>query len=184
MLTKQLTCAKYAFSFLTEFLIFLLCGANFLEVRGKETLKTGPRVLDAGSSPYQIFWASRIRPSESPSIARDRHPATGLVQTNSKDLHIRKLPCIRCASAGCATLLLTCIIMSSTARTVWWRTKPQSKLQRFWRRPMLWTLFVVLLVMWLLGFSFHVAGGLIHLLLVVALVVLVINLLTGRRAAV
>ncbi|GAC1432768.1 MAG: hypothetical protein NVS1B11_18910 [Terriglobales bacterium] len=49
---------------------------------------------------------------------------------------------------------------------------------------MLWTLFVVLLVMWLLGFSFHVAGGLIHLLLVVALVVLVINLLTGRRAAV
>ncbi|MDP9161264.1 MAG: lmo0937 family membrane protein [Acidobacteriota bacterium] len=49
---------------------------------------------------------------------------------------------------------------------------------------MLWTLFVILLVMWLLGFSFHVAGGLIHLLLVVALVVLVINLLTGRRAAV
>ncbi len=49
---------------------------------------------------------------------------------------------------------------------------------------MLWTLFVVLLVMWLLGFSFHVAGGLIHLLLVVALVVLVINLLTGRTAAV
>jgi hypothetical protein len=38
--------------------------------------------------------------------------------------------------------------------------------------------------MWLLGFSFHVAGGLIHLLLVVALVVLVINLLTGRSAAV
>ncbi|MEY2413018.1 MAG: hypothetical protein QOD84_1624 [Acidobacteriaceae bacterium] len=49
---------------------------------------------------------------------------------------------------------------------------------------MLWTLFVILLVMWLLGFSFHVAGGLIHLLLVVALVVLVINLLTGRSAAV
>ncbi len=49
---------------------------------------------------------------------------------------------------------------------------------------MLWTLFVILLVMWLLGFSFHVAGGLIHLLLVVALVVLVINLLSGRRAAV
>ena len=47
---------------------------------------------------------------------------------------------------------------------------------------MLWTVFVVLLVLWLLGFSLHVAGGLIHLLLVVALVVLVINLLTGRRA--
>jgi hypothetical protein len=49
---------------------------------------------------------------------------------------------------------------------------------------MLWTVFVLLLVLWLLGFSFHIAGGLIHLLLVVALVVLVINLLTGRRAAV
>jgi hypothetical protein len=49
---------------------------------------------------------------------------------------------------------------------------------------MLWTIFVVLLVLWLLGFSLHVAGGLIHLLLVVALVVLVINLLSGRRGSV
>jgi hypothetical protein len=48
----------------------------------------------------------------------------------------------------------------------------------------LWTIFVILLVLWLLGFSFHVAGGLIHLLLVIALVVLVINLLSGRRSAV
>ena len=46
---------------------------------------------------------------------------------------------------------------------------------------MLWTVFVILLVLWLLGFSFHIAGGLIHLLLVVALVVLVINLVSGRR---
>jgi hypothetical protein len=49
---------------------------------------------------------------------------------------------------------------------------------------MLWTVFVVLLILWLLGFSFHIAGGLIHLLLVVALVVLVINLLSGRGATV
>jgi hypothetical protein len=49
---------------------------------------------------------------------------------------------------------------------------------------MLWTIFVVLLVLWLLGFSLHVAGGLIHLLLVVALVVLVINLVSGRRTAI
>jgi uncharacterized protein DUF5670 len=49
---------------------------------------------------------------------------------------------------------------------------------------MLWTIFVVLLILWLLGFSLHIAGGLIHLLLVVALVVLVINLLSGRRSAV
>jgi len=49
---------------------------------------------------------------------------------------------------------------------------------------MLWTIFVVLVILWLLGFSLHVAGGLIHLLLVVALVVLVINLVSGRRSAV
>jgi len=49
---------------------------------------------------------------------------------------------------------------------------------------MLWTIFVVLLVLWLLGFSFHVAGSLIHLLLVIAVVVLIINLLSGRRSAV
>jgi len=48
---------------------------------------------------------------------------------------------------------------------------------------MLWTIFVILLVLWLLGFSFHVAGSLIHLLLVIAVVVLLINLLTGRRTA-
>jgi len=47
---------------------------------------------------------------------------------------------------------------------------------------MLWTIFVVVLIMWLLGFSFHIAGGLIHLLLVVALVILLFNLLSGRRA--
>jgi Family of unknown function (DUF5670) len=49
---------------------------------------------------------------------------------------------------------------------------------------MLWTIFVVLLIMWLLGFSLHVGGALTHLLLVVGLVVLVINLLSGRRSAV
>jgi Family of unknown function (DUF5670) len=46
---------------------------------------------------------------------------------------------------------------------------------------MLWTIFVIILVLWVLGFSFHIAGGLIHLLLVVALIVLVFNLVTGRR---
>ena len=49
---------------------------------------------------------------------------------------------------------------------------------------MLWTIFVVLLILWLLGFSFHVAGGLIHILLVVAVVVLILNLLGGRRSTV
>ena len=46
---------------------------------------------------------------------------------------------------------------------------------------MLWTIVAVLLILWLLGFSLHIAGGLIHILLVIAVVVVVINLLTGRR---
>jgi len=47
---------------------------------------------------------------------------------------------------------------------------------------MLWTIFAILVVLWLLGFGFHVGGGLIHALLVVAAIVLVWNLLTGRRS--
>ncbi len=46
---------------------------------------------------------------------------------------------------------------------------------------MLWTIFVILIVLWILGFSFHIAGSLIHLLLVIALGVLIFNLLAGRR---
>jgi hypothetical protein len=45
---------------------------------------------------------------------------------------------------------------------------------------MLWTIVVVLLILWVLGFSMKIAGGLIHLLLVVALVVIVVRLLGGR----
>ena len=47
---------------------------------------------------------------------------------------------------------------------------------------MLWTIIAVLLVLWLLGFSLHVGGSLIHLLLVCAVIVLVYNLITGRRS--
>jgi len=47
---------------------------------------------------------------------------------------------------------------------------------------MLWTLVVILVILWALGFSFHIAGGLVHLLLVVALIVVVVRLLSGRRA--
>lgn len=46
---------------------------------------------------------------------------------------------------------------------------------------MLWTLVAVFLILWLLGFSLSIGGGLIHLLLVIALVLVVINLVTGRR---
>jgi hypothetical protein len=45
---------------------------------------------------------------------------------------------------------------------------------------MLWTVFVILIVLWLLGFVGHVAGGFIHLLLVIAVIVLVIRLMQGR----
>jgi hypothetical protein len=48
--------------------------------------------------------------------------------------------------------------------------------------PMLWTLIVVLVILWLLGFSLNIGAGLIHLLLVVAAIVLIYQLLTGRRA--
>jgi hypothetical protein len=47
---------------------------------------------------------------------------------------------------------------------------------------MLWTIFAILVILWLLGWGFHVAGNLIHLLLVIALVVAIVNLLSGRRA--
>jgi len=44
--------------------------------------------------------------------------------------------------------------------------------------------FVILLLMWLLGlFAFHVAGGLIHLLLIIAVISLVVHFVSGRRAA-
>lgn len=48
---------------------------------------------------------------------------------------------------------------------------------------MLWTILVILLVLWLIGLVLDVVGGLIHLLLVVALVMFVINLVRGRKAA-
>ena len=48
---------------------------------------------------------------------------------------------------------------------------------------MLWTIIVILVVLWLLGFLTNVAGGLIHLLLVIALIVLVLQLLSGRSTA-
>ena len=47
---------------------------------------------------------------------------------------------------------------------------------------MLWTIFVILLVLWLLGVvSSYTLGGFIHILLVLAIVVLIINLIQGRR---
>ena len=46
---------------------------------------------------------------------------------------------------------------------------------------MLWTLIVLLLLFWVLGFAFDVAGGIIHVLLVIAAIVFIVNLIRGRR---
>jgi Family of unknown function (DUF5670) len=48
----------------------------------------------------------------------------------------------------------------------------------------IWTLVVILFVLWLIGFAVHIGGGLIHLLLIAAIIVAAINLLTGRRTVV
>jgi len=47
---------------------------------------------------------------------------------------------------------------------------------------MLWTILVILVILWLLGFVSHVGGNLIHILLVVAVIVLIYNLVAGRRS--
>jgi hypothetical protein len=49
---------------------------------------------------------------------------------------------------------------------------------------MLYTIIGILLLLWVLGFAMHVAGGLIHALLVIALVVFLFNLLSGRRSTI
>jgi hypothetical protein len=49
---------------------------------------------------------------------------------------------------------------------------------------MLWIIFIILLALWLLGLVLDIAGGFIHLLLIVAAIMLLINLLSGRRSVV
>jgi hypothetical protein len=49
---------------------------------------------------------------------------------------------------------------------------------------MLWTLVVLLLILWALGLAFKIAAGAIHLLLVIAVVLIIVNLITGRRTSV
>lgn len=46
---------------------------------------------------------------------------------------------------------------------------------------MLWTVFAILIILWLLGWGFHIAGSLIHILLVLAIIVAVMNLVGGRH---
>ena len=46
---------------------------------------------------------------------------------------------------------------------------------------MLWTIFVILVILWLCGFTFHIAGSLIHLLLVIAVIVVLLRIIQGRK---
>ncbi len=46
---------------------------------------------------------------------------------------------------------------------------------------LLWLIIIILVLMWLGGFSFNIGGGLIHLLLVIALILVIVRLATGRR---
>jgi len=45
---------------------------------------------------------------------------------------------------------------------------------------MLWTIVLILILLWILGFSIHIGGGLIHLLLVIALIIAIVRLIQGR----
>ncbi len=47
---------------------------------------------------------------------------------------------------------------------------------------LLWAIIVILFIVWLLGFALHIAGGLIHIVLVVCVILIVVNILTGRGA--
>src|SRR4051812_21817669 len=62
------------------------------------------------------------------------------------------------------------------------RPRVRSKVNQLKGKHMLWTIFVVLLILWLLGFIGHFGGALIHLLLVIAVIVLIVNLISGRRS--
>lgn len=71
-----------------------------------------------------------------------------------------------------------CFCTNATSELGSWLNKREGK-------KMLWTIFVILLVLWLLGVvSSYTVGGFIHLLLVLALVVLLINIIGGRRTAI
>src|ERR1700756_1501767 len=82
-----------------------------------------------------------------------------------------------CAGLDGATCQLGCGAAASNCSSGW-------RIRSGRETRMLWTVFAILLLLWLLGWGFYVSGSLIHLILVIALVVLVIELITGRRATV
>ena len=59
---------------------------------------------------------------------------------------------------------------------------PLKEFQMYTLANILWTLIVLMVIFWVLGFALHIGGGLIHLILVIAVILLVFNLLSGRGA--
>ena len=78
--------------------------------------------------------------------------------------------------ARCRKTVSFCLIESRNSVAI--RGLKSTQLQGI---PMLWTIIIILVVLWLLGFIGHFGGALIHLLLVIAVVILIINLIQGRR---
>jgi hypothetical protein len=89
---------------------------------------------------------------------------------NFSNLHQNPEALVRPGDAD-AAFLISALASSGTKQM---RTQP--------KESMLWTIFVILLVLWLLGLvSSYTMGGFIHILLVIAVVILIINLIQGRR---
>jgi Family of unknown function (DUF5670) len=74
---------------------------------------------------------------------------------------------------------------AESGRGLWGKKYPDRRVLRscdLGGTSMLWTIVVILFVLWLLGFFvFPIGGGLIHILLVIAVIVIIYNLITGRR---
>jgi hypothetical protein len=90
------------------------------------------------------------------------------------------LPAARCPlPAACCPL--PAYLVACTLRSFFSKASPKGG---HGGGAMLWTLIVLLFLFWLLGFAFDVAGGIIHVLLVIAVVLFLVNLISGRRTVV
>jgi hypothetical protein len=85
------------------------------------------------------------------------------------------------AAASISTVFQVLQVNSPVKR---WHLIYSARMSCAGRLCMLWTVFAIVLLLWFLGWGFHVAGSLIHLLLVVALVIFLIEIITGRKATV
>jgi hypothetical protein len=122
---------------------------------------------------------TRCRSSSSRSRWINQIPNSKLAEYNHKEALNRN------AYMELERIIVGTVVGALEKATRYWRSRGWPKLSRQDRdnrdrSSMLWTIAIILLVLWLLGFSFHVAGGLIHIILVIALIVIVFRLVTGR----